>query len=181
MRELSPEYDPDTLREVYPNRTVLTERIDELAKIVAAPEDEIGELLARGELVDLLRAAGRQAEARAEGERALRRAQEIGTAAQRHLAELRLARVVQWAGDFGTANAMFERLLAHATEFGPVIAAVSYQYAGTNRFDQHDFAAALELFGPALAIRQEFELTEDQVESDLAVRAARARLEGEQR
>ena len=67
---------------------------------------------------------------------ALDRARAVGTPAQQHLAELRLAHVVQWQGDYGTSNLMFGHLLARATDHGAVVAAFTYQHAGMNFYDQ---------------------------------------------
>jgi len=58
-----------------------------------------------------------------------------------------------------------------------VVAAFTYQHAGMNFYDQGDHVRAEELFARALAIREELELPDDQIESSrLALAAARARL-----
>jgi tetratricopeptide (TPR) repeat protein len=177
MSTLEPSYDPQTLREVYRDDAAVDARIVELRAELADPPDEVAELMARGELVSLLRGADRLDEAREEATAALDRAREVGTPAQQHLAELGLADVVQWQGDFGTSNVMFGHLLARATDHGPVVAAFTYQHAGRNFYDQGDYGRAEELFAQALAIREDLELPEDQVESSrLALAAARARL-----
>jgi tetratricopeptide (TPR) repeat protein len=172
-----PSYDPRTLREVYPDDAAVDARIAELRAELTDPPDEVAELMARGELVGLLRSADRLDEAREQATAALDRAREVGTPAQRHLAELHLAHVAQWQGDFGTSNVMFGHLLARATDHGPVVAGLTYQDAGKNFYDQGDYGRAEELFAQALAIREELELPADQIESSrLALAAARARL-----
>jgi tetratricopeptide (TPR) repeat protein len=174
---IEPFYDPQTLREVYPDDAAVDARIAELRTELADPPDEVAELMARGELVGLLRGADRLDEARDAASTALDRAREVGTPAQQHLAELGLAQVVQWQGDFGTSNVMFGHLLARATDYGAVVAAFTYEHAGKNFYDQGDYTRAEELFAQALAIREELELPEDQIESSrLALAAARARL-----
>jgi tetratricopeptide (TPR) repeat protein len=173
---IEPSFDPRTLREVYPDEVALNARIAELRTELTDPPDEVTELMVRGELVSLLRGADRLDEAREEATTALDRARAVGTPAQQHLAELRLARVVQWQGDYGTANVMFGHLLARATDHGAVVAAFTYQHAGNNFYDQGDYVRAEELFAQALAIREELELPDDQIEaSRLALAAARAR------
>ena len=176
MSTIEPSFDPQTLREVYPDEAALSARIAELRTELTDPPDEVSELMARGELVSLLRGADRLDEAREEATAALDRARAVGTPAQQHLAELRLAHVVQWQGDYGTSNLMFGHLLARATDHGAVVAAFTYQHAGKNFYDQGDRLRAEELFAQALAIREELELPDDQIEaSRLALAAARAR------
>lgn len=176
MSTIEPSYDPQSLREVYPDEAVVDARIVELRAELADPPDEVAELMARGELVGLLRGADRLDEAREEATQALDRTRAVGTPAQQHLAELRLAQVVQWQGEFGTSNVMFGHLLSRATDHGPVVAAFTYHHAGNNFYDQGDYARAEDLFANALAIREELELPEEQIESSrLALAAARAR------
>jgi hypothetical protein len=178
MSALEPSYDPETLREIYPDETALSARVAALQAELTDPPDEVAELMARGELVNLLRAADRLDEAREQAVEALDRARAVGTPAQQHLAELRLAQVVQWQGDYGTSNVMFGHLLARATDHGAVIAAFTYHHAGKNFYDQGDYGRAEDLFAKALAIREELELPEDQIESSrLGLAAARARQE----
>jgi len=174
---IQPQFDPDTLREVYADTDAVRARIAELRTEVRTAADETGELLARGELVALLRGLGDLDEALAEGKRAADRAEMVGTRPQQHLARLRLATVHQRRGEFAESNLIFTELLNASTQFGPVIEAFTQQYAGTNSYDQGHFADAREHFARALAIREQYELPQDQLAgSRLALAAAERRL-----
>lgn len=176
--ELEPAYDPDTLREVYPDPDAVRARIADLRTQIRTAPDEVAELLARGELVVLLRCIGDLDEALAEGGRAVDRAEIAGTAPQQHTARLRLATVHQWRGEFAESNLEFTELLNAVGQFGPVIAAFTHQNAGKNAYDQGHYADARDHFAKALAIRREFEVPEDQIaSSQLAVDAAERRMQ----
>lgn len=176
--ELEVSYDPDTLREVYADPAEVRAEIELLRAEVRGAPDEIAELKARGELVGLLRGVNELDDALAEGRRAVDRAEIAGTAAQQHLARLRLAHVHQWRGDFVESNITFTELLNAADQFGPVVEGFTHQHAGQNSFDQQHYADAHGHFTRALAIRREFELPDDQIaSSQLAVDAAQRRLE----
>lgn len=178
MSQLAYSFDPETLRETYADPAAVRRRIDELRAEVRGAPDDIAELMARGELVGLLRAAGRLDEALAEGRMAVDRAELVGTPAQQHTARIRLAHVHQWRGEFGEANLLYTELLAVAEEFGPVIEAYTHQHAGKNDYEQGHWADARDHFARALEIRDELELPDDQRESSrLALTAAERHLE----
>ncbi len=178
---LEPSYDPQTLREVYPDPVAVRERIGALRTEIRTAPDDIAELLARGELVVFLRALGDLDDALAEAQRAVDRSELAGTAAQQHTARVRLAHVHQWRGEFAQSNLEFTELLNAAGQFGPVIEAFTHQHAGLNDFDQGHYADARDHFAHALAIRTEFELPDDEIAwSQLSVDAAQRRLEQEQ-
>lgn len=169
-------YDPDTLHEVIGDVDALHARIEQLRSDLADEPDPPAELMLRGELVDRLRVGQQLDGALTEADIALEQAHAIGTAAQQHLASLRKAHVHQWRGEFGTSNAMFAQLLGHGDEFGPVVQAFTYQHAGNNLFDQGRLADAVDEFARALALREEFELPDDQLESSrTSLAAARAK------
>lgn len=172
--ELAYTIDPHTLREVYPDPEAVQARIVRLRSDIREAPDEIGELLARGELVDLLRASGALDEALDEARAAADRAEIAGTAAQQHVARLRLARVHERRGEFGDSNIEFTELLAAARQFGQVIEAFTHQHAGENDYDQGHWADALDHFARALAVREQLELDEADT-SRIAVAAARQR------
>lgn len=175
---LEPGYDPQTLRELYPDPAPVRERISELRIEIRTAPDEVAELLARGELVARLRGLGELEDALAEGLRAVDRAELAGTPAQQHLARLRLANVHQWRGEFAESNLAFTELVNAIAQFGPVIEAFTHQHAGKNAYDQGHYADARDHFARALAIRREFELDDDQIaSSELALDAAQRRLE----
>lgn len=174
---VEPNHDPQTLREVYPDRAAVEARLTELREQLRTAPDEIAELLARGELVALLRGTGRLDEALDEGRRAANRAELTGSPPQQHLARLRLAAVHQWRGEFAESNLLFTELIAACGQFGPVIEAFTRHDAGKNAYDQGHFADALEHFDHALRIREQNELPDEQIHaSRLAVAAARRRL-----
>jgi hypothetical protein len=173
--------DPETLHEVYPDRAAVEARIEELRRDVRTAPDDIAELLARGELVTLLRGAGHLDEALTEGRLAVDRAEIIGTPPQQHTARVRLAHVHQWRGEFAQSNLLFTELLPAAAQFGPVIEAFTRQHAGKNDYDQGHWADARAHFARALEIREALELPEEQQESArLALAAAERHLREEQ-
>jgi uncharacterized protein YhaN len=175
---LEPDWDPDTLHERYADPDAVRARIEQLRGEVRTAADETAELLARGELVVRLRGIGALDEALTEGTRAVDRADQAGTPPQQHLARLRLAQVRQWRGEYAESNRLFSGLLDATDQFGPVIEAFTRQDAGRNAFDQARFAEARDQFAGALAIREHYELPEDQVEvSRHALAAALARLD----
>ncbi|MGN6607025.1 MAG: hypothetical protein ACTHMS_08475 [Jatrophihabitans sp.] len=167
--------DPDTLREAVTDPAAVSARIERLRGSVRTAPDEIAELLARGELVELLRVSGDLDEALAEGRRAVERAELAGTLPQQHLARLRLAHVHQWRGEFADSTLLFTELLAAAGQFGPVIAAFIHHHAGLNDYDQAMWTEAREHFAEALRIRADLELDEAAT-SRLAVAAAERHL-----
>jgi tetratricopeptide (TPR) repeat protein len=174
---LQPSYDPETLQESYPDEAAAQVRAAELRAEVRDAPDPTAELLARGDLVELLRGLGELDEALEEAQRAADRADVTGTAAQQHLARLRLAHVQQRRGSYPESNLAFTELVHAAGQFGPVVEAFTHQHAGLNSFDQHDYRAARDHFARALALRQKYELPDEQLsESRLALRAAERRL-----
>jgi tetratricopeptide (TPR) repeat protein len=176
---LQPSYDPETLREMYPDVDAVRGRVQQLQAAVRDALDEIDELRARGELVELLRGIGDLDAALEEGRRAVDRADMVGNGAQQHTARMRLATVHQWRGDFAESNLIFTEQLAVATQFGPVIEAFTHEHAGKNDYDQGHWPDARVHFARALAIREELELPDDQRESSrLALAAAVRHLEG---
>jgi tetratricopeptide (TPR) repeat protein len=178
MSGLAFAFDPETLREVYADPAAVDRRIAELRAAARGAPDDIAELMARGELVGLLRASGRLDEALAEARLAVDRAELVGTPAQQHTARIRLAHVHQWRGEFGEANLLCTELLAVADQFGPVIEAYTHQHAGKNDYEQGHWADARDHFARALEIRDKLELPDDQRESSrLALAAAERHLE----
>lgn len=174
---LEPSYDADTLREVYADAAAVRARVAELRTEIRTAPDEVGELLARGELVGRLRVLGDLDDALAEATRAADRAEMVGTPPQQHLARMRLAHVHQWRGEFVDSNLIFTELLNAAAQFGPVIEAFTHQHAGKNAYDQGHFADAREHFTHALRIREQNQLPDEQVAaSRLALDAAQRRL-----
>lgn len=173
---LEPAFDPETLRESYPDPNAVRARVQQLRAEVRDALDAVDELRARGELVDYLRGLGDLDEALAEAQRAVDRADIAGNGAQQHMARLRLAQVQQWRGDFAQSNMIVTELLAVATQFGPVIEAFTHQHAGSNDYDQGHCSDARDHFERALAIRTELEVPEAEP-SRIALAAAVRHLE----
>jgi tetratricopeptide (TPR) repeat protein len=153
--------DPDTLRERYDDLAAAQARAESLRRDVREAPDAIAELVARGDLVELLRGLGELDEALREADAAVDRAEIAGTPAQQHTARVRLAHVHQQRGEFGPANLLFTELLPAAARFGPVIEAYTHQRAGLNDLDQRHWHDANDHFARALAIGTELELPED--------------------
>jgi tetratricopeptide (TPR) repeat protein len=172
--------DPETLRETYSDVAAVRARIDELRSEIRTAPDEIAELVARGDLVVLLRGIGELDDALNEANAAVDRAEIAGTPAQQHTARVRLAHVHQWRGDFAESNLLFTELLAAAKQFGPVIEAFTHQHAGKNDYAQGHWADARDHFARALQIREELELPDDQRSaSRIALVAAQRHLDAE--
>ncbi|WP_375486133.1 hypothetical protein [uncultured Jatrophihabitans sp.] len=173
---LVPTVDPETLRESYPDPAAARARADELRAEIRTAPDEIGELVARGDLVDLLIGLEEPDEALHEANAAADRAEIAGNAAMQHTARLRLARAHQRRGD-ADSTVMVTELLPAAQQFGPVIEAYTHHYAGLDDFEQGHWADARDHFARALAIRDELELPDpDRAASRLGLEAAARRL-----
>jgi tetratricopeptide (TPR) repeat protein len=176
---LEPTYDAETLREAYADPAAARARAEELRTDILAAEDATAELLARTDLVDLLLGLGDHDEALAQAQQASDRADIAGTAAQQHLARIRLARAYQYAGDFAQSSAVFTELGHAATQFGPVIEAFTVQAIGGNDYDQGHYREALGRFERALALREQYELPDVEVgQSRTSVAAAARHLTG---
>jgi tetratricopeptide (TPR) repeat protein len=174
---LAHETDPQTLRERYLDPAAVARRVDELRGQVRTAPDPIGELLARGELVDLLAASGRLDEALGEAEAAADRADIAGNPAQQHMARLRLAGVHTLRGEYAQSTLLYTELLAAGERFGPVIEAVTCHAAALDAYDQHHWSDARDQFARALALREEYDLPDDERESSrLGLEAALHRL-----
>jgi tetratricopeptide (TPR) repeat protein len=176
--------DPETLRDRYPDRAALAARVDALRVDVRDAPDVIAELVARGELVELLAADERLDEAVGEAQAAADRADMAGNPAQQHIARLRLARVHTLRGEYGQSTLLLTELRAAAERFGPVIEAVTHQVAGLDAFDQRHWTDARDHFARALSLREEYDLPDDDRESsrrclDAALRRLRQARESE--
>jgi hypothetical protein len=178
---IEPTYDPQTLREVYPDPDAVRERIAALRTQIRSAPDDVAELLARGELVELLLGLGGADDldaALTEASRAADRAEMAGTPPQQHLARMRLAHAHQRRGEFAESNLLFTELLNASGQFGPIVEAFTFDHAGRNEFAQGHYADAREHFAKALSTREQFELPEA-VATRLAVEATDARLREE--
>jgi tetratricopeptide (TPR) repeat protein len=173
-----PALDPETLHELPPDANISRSRAAELREQIRTAQDDTAELLARGDLVELLRINRELDEALTEAERAANRAEMAGTAAQQHLARVRLAHVRQWRGEFAESNLIFTELLNASTQFGPVVEAFTLERAGKNDYDQGHFDDACAHFRRALEIREKLELADEIEASRLALHAATRRRQG---
>lgn len=182
---LAHDTDPHSLRERYADLPAVARRIDELRADVASAPDPVAELVARGDLVELLAAAERLDEALAEAESAADRADRVGNPAQQHMARLRLAHVHTVRGEYPQSTLLYTELLAAGERFGPVIEAVTSHYAGLDAFDQRHWSDARAHFARALALREEYDLPDDEREAsrlglDAALRRLRESAEGQE-
>jgi hypothetical protein len=116
-------------------------------------------------VVDLLAADERLDEALQEAQAAADRADKAGNPAQQHMARLRLAHVHSLRGEYGSATLLLTELRAAAERFGPVIEAVTAQTAGLDAYDQGHWTDARDLFARALALREEYDLPDDERET----------------
>jgi tetratricopeptide (TPR) repeat protein len=162
---LAHETDPETLHERYADPDAVARRVDELRVEIRDAPDPVGELLARGELVELLAGTGRLDEALEAAQSAADRADIAGNPAQQHMARLRLAGVHTLRGEFGSSTLLYTELLAAAERFGPVIEAVTCHTAALDAFGQHHWTDARDCFARALALREEYDLPDDERES----------------
>lgn len=164
-------YDPETLRE----------RID-----VGAAEARLDEvrpfrsLAAMNEQVALLRMLGRLDEAFDLAQAAYRQSRFTGAREDALAARIRRAQVQQYQGKLDAAlvelSGCVDEAVAHEWHEH---AGFALQHRGRVKFDQGDFAGALEDFERALAERGHEGIPQHQVESThFAIRATRAILDG---
>lgn len=173
---IEPTYDPETLREVYPDPDAVRARIRELRRDIAEAADDTAELMARGELVGLLRGIGELDQALRQARIAVDRSILAGSPAQQHTAKLRLAQVLQWRGEYVEADMLYIELGQAGGEFGPVIDAYTRQHIGENDYEQGRYRDAEWQFIQALVLREMFELPDEQIAaSKQALAAARQR------
>ncbi|CAG7844236.1 hypothetical protein USB125703_00462 [Pseudoclavibacter triregionum] len=166
-------YDPDTLRE----------RID-----VAAAEARLGQiqhlrsLAALNERVALLRMLGRLDEAFDDAQAAYRQSRFTGSREDALAARIRRAVVQQYQGKTDVALRELDGCVDEArTHEWLSLAAFALQHRGKTRYDRGELEPALADFEEALKLRTDSEAPADQIESSkFAIRAVRARLEGQQ-
>jgi tetratricopeptide (TPR) repeat protein len=148
-------------------------RVDDLRGEIRNAPDPVAELLARGDVVDLLAAGGRLDEAQAAADRA----DIAGNAAQQQMARLRLAGVHTRRGEYAQSTLLYTELLPAAERFGPVIEAVTAHAAALDAYAQQHWTDARDQFARALALREEYDLPDDEREaSRLGLEAALRRL-----
>jgi tetratricopeptide (TPR) repeat protein len=95
-------------------------------------------------------------------------------------AQILLAHVLQWQGNFLKSNRLFGELIitVEADIGASSLKAFVYQHAGKNLFDQKMYPHALKFFEKALKLRESEKAPEDQIESTrLAIHATRAKIE----
>ncbi len=171
-------YDPDTLNEVYADPDAVRTRIAELRRDLLEAPDEIAELLARADLVDVLRGIGDLDDALDEAHRAADRAEIAGTAAQQHLARLRLAHVHQRRGEFVEANLTVVELEGSPGRLRAGHRGAHPARGGAERlYSQQNWTEAQFNFAAAIALRETLELSADEnAASYAAIEAVRRKL-----
>ncbi|WP_437584125.1 hypothetical protein ACSAGD_02345 [Paramicrobacterium sp. CJ85] len=152
-------YDPATLREKVDLKAV-GQRLDELG--------EMRSLEALCEKTWLLKVAGSLDDALDMANAAVRLARFTGNRRDLMRPRMLRAQVMQFRGEFDAAlhelNSLIEE--AHTHEWH-LYEAFALQHRGKVRFDQKEYAAALDDFQRALEIRRAHGAKEDQVESSL--------------
>ncbi len=94
-------------------------------------------------------------------------------------AQILLAHVLQWQGNFLKSNRLFGELIitVEAGIGASQLKAFVYQHAGKNLFDQKYYPQALKFFEKALKLRESENAPPDQIEStQLAIRVTKERI-----
>jgi tetratricopeptide (TPR) repeat protein len=94
-------------------------------------------------------------------------------------AQLLLAHILQWQGNFLKSNRLFgELIITVEAEIGASkLKAFVYQHAGKNLFDQKLYPQALKFFEKALKLRQSENAPQDQIDSTkLAIQVTKSKL-----
>lgn len=133
-----------------------------------------------GLLGGFCRILGRLDEATTHLKAALALAREAGNAQAALANQIRLAHVYQWQREFERADALYVGAIrACGRDAGLAIYLdFALQHYGKSKFDQGDYALAVECFTQALTLRERRNAPEDQLASTrLALATARQRLE----
>ncbi|MGH3645881.1 MAG: WG repeat-containing protein [Micromonosporaceae bacterium] len=97
------------------------------------------------------RLLGRLKEALDDGEQAIRHAQATGSARRIAVASTRLARVLQWRGEYEVADELYQRALDAAIP--DRLRAAIHHHFGTSCYDQGRFLEAIQHFETVLALQ----------------------------
>ncbi|MGH3655674.1 MAG: WG repeat-containing protein [Micromonosporaceae bacterium] len=151
LAEFPVRIDEDTLREIVDEEWDLERiRFGLTKKLATAPHNA-----ARARLYGLRavtsRMLGKLNDALDDAEQALRYAESTGSARRIAVASTRLARVLQWRGDFAVADALYQRALDAAIP--DRLRAAIHHYFGTSCYDQGRYVEALQHFDTVLALR----------------------------
>ena len=142
--------DEQTLREVVDRPWPLEQIRFELTKKLAIATDNASRARLAGLRAVTSRLLGKLDEARGDADLALQCALLTGSARRIAIARTRLARVLQWRGDFDSADVHYQRAL-DAEVPGRLRAAI-YNCFGTSCYDQGRFLEALQHFETSLAL-----------------------------
>jgi tetratricopeptide (TPR) repeat protein len=142
--------DDQTLREVVDEPWSLEQIRFELTKKLAVAADNTARARLAGLRAVTSRLLGKLEEARDDGELALQCALTTGSARRIAIARTRLARVLQWRGEFDSADEHYQRAVDAAIP--DRLRAAIYNYFGTSCYEQGRFLEALQHFETSLAL-----------------------------
>jgi tetratricopeptide (TPR) repeat protein len=148
-------FDPDTLREVLDEAdTALFEEIRAgLTSRLAVAGDDGSRARLLSLRASVARVLGDLGPARADGVRALAYAESVGDLRLLSTVQSRLAHVLQWLGEFETADRLFAQALS--PDLPDRARAATHQHAGKCAFDQGRYIEAVNHFERALELRRD--------------------------
>jgi tetratricopeptide (TPR) repeat protein len=142
--------DEETLREIVAEPWPLEQIRFELTKKLATSTGNAARARLAGLRAVTSRLLGKLDEARDDGELALECALATGSARRIAIARTRLARVLQWRGDFDAADEQYQRAVDAAIP--DRLRAEIYHHFGTSCYDQGRFLEALQHFETCVAL-----------------------------
>src|SRR5690606_8994150 len=145
-------FHPETLRELVERPEELRAIREQLTKKLATAADDrsLARLLSLRAVVS--RILGDLGKALADGRQALTHAEATGELHTIALAQARLARVLQWRGEYAEADRLFAE--ANSPELPDRLRATLHEHAGRSCFDQGRYIEACNHFERALELRK---------------------------
>ncbi len=142
--------DDETLREVVAEPWALERIRFELTKKLATATDNASRTRLAGLRAVTSRLLGKLDEAREDGELALQSALATGSARRIAIARTRLARVLQWRGEFDAADKHYQRAVDAAIP--DRLRAAIFQHFGSSCYEQGRFLEALQHYETSLSL-----------------------------
>nr|WP_240942278.1 WG repeat-containing protein [Planosporangium thailandense] len=146
-------FDPDTLREVVEEPEI--DELTEVRRLLTGKLEATTDNGSRARLLSLRavvsRVLGDLDQALADAERAVAHAEATGQLRRITIAQARLARVLQWRGEYTAADRLFA--LANSTELPDRLRSAMHQHAGLCAYEQGRFIEACNHFERALDLR----------------------------
>lgn len=143
--------DEDSLREVVDEPAPLERVHAGLSHKLASAKGDAARARLFGLRAVVGRLLGRLKEALDDGEQALRHAHATGSARRIAVASTRLARVLQWRGEYDVADELYQRALDAAIP--DRLRAAIHHHFGTSCYDQGRFLEAIHHFETVLALQ----------------------------